>query len=77
MIRIRTYCRGDMVRYKSTINCKNQKHLLVETAVIISNLCRKVSKMTPNLEPDALLEMARAVMESNDKEEKNDTNENE
>ncbi len=73
MIRIRTYCRGDMVRYKSKINCKNQEHLLVETAVIISSLCRKVSKLTPNLEPDALLEMARAVMESKDEKEENDT----
>lgn len=73
MIRIRTYCRGGMVRYKSKINCKNQKHLLVETAVIISSLCRKVSKMTPDLEPDVLLEMARKVMESKDKKEENDT----
>ena len=73
MIRIRTYCRGGMVRYKAKINCKNQKELLVETSVIISSLCRKVSKMTPNIEPDALLEMARKIMENKEKKEENDT----
>lgn len=70
MIRIRTICRGEIVRYKSKINCKNTKELLVETAVIIASLCRKVSKMTPNLEPEVLLEMAKKVMDSEEKKDK-------